>query len=57
MLDAKLLRSEPEKVRQSLINRNADVSLLDNFLLLDEQRRKILYEVEQLKAERNADLR
>lgn len=53
MLDAKLIRSEPEKVRQALIARNTDISLLDRFLELDELRRKLLYEVERLKAERN----
>ena len=53
MLDAKLIRNEPEKVRQALINRNASTDLLDQFLELDEQRRKDLFDVEQLKAERN----
>lgn len=53
MLDAKLIRNEPDKVRQALINRNADTAILDRFLDLDEQRRNILYEVEALKAERN----
>ncbi len=42
MLDAKLIRSEPDKVRQALIDRNADITLLDRFLELDEQRRKLL---------------
>lgn len=54
MLDAKFVRAEPEKVRQALLNRNMDTKMLDEFLTLDEQRRKKLYEVEQLKAERNA---
>jgi len=53
MLDAKLIRNEPDKVRQALINRNADTAYLDEFLDLDEQRRRLLYDVEQLKAERN----
>lgn len=53
MLDAKLIRNEPDKVRQALINRKADVSYLDKFIELDEQRRKTLWEVEALKAERN----
>lgn len=53
MLDAKLIRNEPDAVRQALINRNADVSYLDKFIALDEQRRKTLGEVEALKAERN----
>ncbi|MGI6294790.1 MAG: serine--tRNA ligase [Armatimonadota bacterium] len=54
MLDAKLIRNETDKVRQALINRNADTAILDEFVDLDEQRRKILWEVEALKAERNA---
>ena len=29
MLDAKLIRSEPERVRQAMVNRGADVALLD----------------------------
>jgi seryl-tRNA synthetase len=53
MLDARFVRAEPEKVRQALVNRNADTAALDEFLALDEQRRKDLFEVEQLKAERN----
>lgn len=53
MLDAKLIRNEPEKVRQALISRNADTAILDQFVDLDEQRRKVLWEVEALKAERN----
>lgn len=54
MLDTKLIRSEPDKVRQALINRNSDMGVLDLFLDLDEQRRKALWEVEALKAERNS---
>lgn len=53
MLDAKFVRTEPERVRQSLINRNQDPTVLDEFVRLDEQRRKDLREAEQLKAERN----
>lgn len=54
MLDARLIRNEPERVRQALLARNTDITLLDRFLELDEQRRKMLYEVERLKAERNS---
>ena len=53
MLDAKLIRNEPDAVRQALTNRKGDVSYLDRFIELDEQRRKTLWEVEALKAERN----
>lgn len=54
MLDAKFVRAEPEKVRQGIIYKNADPALLDEFLDLDERRRSLIYQVEQLKAERNA---
>ncbi|MCE5313545.1 MAG: serine--tRNA ligase [Armatimonadota bacterium] len=54
MLDAKYVRAQPEKVRQALVNRNEDTAKLDEFLALDEQWRQELYEVEGLKAERNA---
>jgi len=53
MLDAKFVRNEPEKVRQALINRNDDAAKLDEFLTLDGKWRQDLYDVEQLKAERN----
>jgi seryl-tRNA synthetase len=53
MLDAKLIRTEPDKVRQALIDRNADIAAFDRFLDLDEHRRTLLHQVEQLKAERN----
>ena len=53
MLDAKLIRTEPDKVRQALINRNASETLLDDFLALDGKRRATLTEVESLKAQRN----
>jgi len=53
MLDARLVRSEPEKVRAALVNRNADMGLLDKFLALDERRRTLIRDVEEMKAERN----
>ncbi len=53
MLDAKILRGEPDRVRQALLNRNADTAILDEFLAVDESRRRLLSTVEQLKAERN----
>ena len=54
MLDIKLIREQPEAVRQRLGTRGAgDESKIDQVLSLDEQRRKMLVEVEQLKASRN----
>jgi seryl-tRNA synthetase len=54
MLDIKLIREKTDFVRERLATRNAgDEKKIDEILALDEQRRKILNEVEQLKATRN----
>ncbi|MGA2801237.1 MAG: serine--tRNA ligase [Verrucomicrobiota bacterium] len=54
MLDIKLIREKPDFVRQRLATRGAgDETHIDELLKLDEQRRKILAEVESLKAQRN----
>ncbi len=53
MLSRDLLREDPERVRQGLANRNADLSLLDTWLKLDAERRADLVEVEDLKRRRN----
>src|SRR5881396_3659671 len=54
MLDIKLIREKPDFVRQRLTTRGAgDEVHIDEILKLDEQRRKILGEVENLKAQRN----
>ena len=54
MLDIKLIREKPDFVRQRLATRGAgDEAQIDELLKLDEQRRKILAEVETLKAQRN----
>ncbi|NTW13303.1 MAG: serine--tRNA ligase, partial [Anaerolineales bacterium] len=54
MLDINLIRENPDLIRTSLRNRQMDVSPVDDILKLDEKRRSLLTEVEQLKAERNA---
>lgn len=54
MLDIKLIREQPELVRQRLATRGAgDEAKIDEVLRLDDQRRKLLVEVEDLKAQRN----
>ena len=54
MLDIKLIREQPDHVRERLAARGAgDEERIGEALSLDEQRRKALAEVEQLKAERN----
>jgi seryl-tRNA synthetase len=53
MLDRKLLRDEPDRVRRAIVDKNEKADL-DVFLSLDARRRELLTEVESLKAERNA---
>ena len=54
MLDIKLIREKPDFVRARLATRGAgDEAKIDELLKLDEQRRKMLAEVETLKAQRN----
>ncbi|NLM12753.1 MAG: serine--tRNA ligase [Epulopiscium sp.] len=53
MLDVKLLRNHFEEVKEALKFRKEDFNL-DDFLVLDERRRAILQEVEQLKSKQNA---
>jgi seryl-tRNA synthetase len=54
MLDITILREQPELVRQALLLRQMDPSPVDQILELDSQRRTIIQQVENLKAERNA---
>ena len=54
MLDIKMIREQPDFVRERLAVRGAgDETRIDELLKLDEQRRKLLAEVEALKATRN----
>ncbi len=53
MLDAKLVRTQPEIIQQALAKRHSALDL-DAFLQLDQDRREILLRVEKLKEERNA---
>ncbi len=52
MLDVKFVRNNPEVVQEALKKRGSDISL-EPFLRLDERRRKLLTEAEQLKNQRN----
>lgn len=52
MLDMKFIREHPEEVKQGAANKN-DKCDIDRILRLDESRRDIIREVEQLKARRN----
>ncbi|MGM0940059.1 MAG: serine--tRNA ligase [Bacillota bacterium] len=53
MLDMKFLRNNFQEVKAKLTHRGEDLSELDRFEDLDENRRKLIAETEQLKAKRN----
>ena len=52
MLDIKILRTEPEKIREALKNRNSDIDITPA-IELDLKRRELLTDVEQRKAKQN----
>jgi len=53
MLDIRRIRQNPQELRDALKARNKDISI-DEFLAQDEQRRKLLVQVEEKKALRNS---
>ncbi len=54
MIDISLLRENPETVRQALVNRQKDSSVVDEIIKLDTDRRELLSQVEKLRADQNA---
>ena len=53
MLDVKMVRSNPDEVRKALQRKGAaSASSLDEFLTLEEERRRLLTDVEGMRAER-----
>ncbi len=52
MLDIKFIRNNPDIVKKAIKNKKVDLDL-DELISVDEERRKILGEVEALKAEQN----
>ncbi len=52
MLDIKILRTEPDRIRQALKNRNSDLDIAPA-IELDAKRRSLLVKVEQMKATQN----
>ncbi len=53
MLDLRLIRENPDQVREGIRRLNVEAPI-DDILALDEQRRSLLTRVEELKAQRNA---
>ena len=54
MLDIKLIREEPERVREALQKRQMSSDPVDRILALDETRREMIVSVEEMRSERNA---
>ena len=52
MLDIKLIRENPELVRQGLLNKNSK-DIVDEILAIDEERRSLILKTDELKAKRN----
>ncbi len=52
MLDIKQIRKEPEKIRE-LLSRRGEEAKIDALLAMDVERREILSQTEQIKAEQN----
>jgi len=53
MLDIKLIREDPERVREALVKRQMDASPVDQILSLDNKRREQIVNVETMRSERN----
>ncbi len=54
MIDMKIIRNETEKVKKALKNRNSKDIDIDGLLELDAERRSLLFNVEQKKAQQNS---
>lgn len=53
MLDINYIRENKEKVKKGVVAKNFDAKVVDEVLELDEKRRKLISEVERLRAKRN----
>jgi seryl-tRNA synthetase len=54
MLDIKLIREQPQVIKEALQKRQMEITIVEQIIAIDADRRKILVEVETFKAERNA---
>lgn len=53
MLDIKFIRENPDEVKKGTADKRLDPSVVDKVLGLDEKRRKLIQEIDILRAERN----
>jgi seryl-tRNA synthetase (EC 6.1.1.11) len=54
MLDIKVIRNNPEKVKKAMRDRNKDIDI-DAVIALDNERRDLIQATDKLKAEQNAE--
>lgn len=54
MIDIKELRKDADAFKQSLSSRRFDMAVVDQILALDQKKREVQYEVETLRAQKNA---
>jgi seryl-tRNA synthetase len=52
MLDIRLIREDPETVRQALVNRQEDTAIVDEIVAIDTTRRERILELEELRHSR-----
>ena len=54
MLDLKVIRANPDMVKQAMRNRNKDMdAMIDEILAIDAQRREITAKADAMKAQQN----
>lgn len=53
MLDIHVIRNNPDKVKQAIINKHETAANVDTILALDAQHRSMIFACEQLKSKRN----
>ena len=53
MIDINLIRENPEEVKKAVVAKKLDVSVVDEVISLDEKRRSLIKETEDLRAQKN----
>lgn len=53
MLDIELIRKEPEKIKKEIARKGTDSTLIDEVIMIDRNRRRVLAELERAQSELN----
>ena len=54
MIDVKLIREQPNLVKEGIRKKGTDPSIIDKFLELDLKKRRLLQEIENIRAKKKA---